>query len=147
MKTIYFLIIFLIMAFSSLGQVSRDNRSTSASIDTIGPCNPNAIFVELNNKPQYNNGLSSLESEMDAVYKPDINIYGTVFVQFVVNCKGKVSGIKVLRGLNSETDSKIANEIMLLQNWKPGYQQVPVDYLMRLSIGIKNSKITITETK
>jgi hypothetical protein len=147
MKSNYFLIIFLLIALTSFGQASTQSNKTPATIDTLGPCNPDAIFILLDKKPQYKGGLNSLESEINAVYKPDLNIDGVVYVQFVINCKGQVSGVKVMRGLNTETDSRIIKELMLHQKWQPGYQNVPVDYSIRLSIRIKSGQITIAETE
>jgi hypothetical protein len=147
MKSNYFLIIFLLIAFSSFGQASTESTMTPATFDTLGPCNPEAIFIVLDKKPQYKSGLSGLESEINAEYKPDINIDGVVYVQFVINCKGQVSGVKVLRGINTATDSRIIKELILHQNWQPGYQNVPVDYRIKLSIRIKSGQITIAETE
>lgn len=147
MKTNYFLIILLIIAFNSFGQKSTEYAKVPASADTLGPCSPGVVFLVVDKKPEYKGGLSALESEINAVYKPDINIDGTVYVQFIINCKGYVSSVQVKRGLNTEIDSTLVKELMRLQNWQPGYKQVAENYNMRLSLRIKSGKITIVETE
>ena len=147
MKSNYFLIIFLTIAISSFGQTSTVYTKAPASPDTLGPCYPGVVFLVVDKKPEYKGGLSTLGSEINAVYKPDINIDGAVYVQFIINCKGYVSGVQVNRGLNTEIDSIIVKELMRLQNWQPGYKQVAENYSIRLSIRIKSGKITIIETE
>lgn len=100
----------------------------------------------MDQKPQYKGGFSGLAADINAAYKPDMEIDGVVHVQFVVNCKGQVFGVTISRGLNKQIDTRITKELLLLQNWQPGYQQVPVDCSMRLSVKIKSGEITVTET-
>jgi len=145
MKLTYLIEIFMAFAINGFGQVSTENMSNHETIDTNKPCNPENILLKVDKKPKYNGGIIGLESDLYELIKPDIQIKGTIYLQFVVNCMGQLSGIKVLRGLNLETDSRMIEALKNLQNWQPGYLQVPVDSLMNFVIKIRNGKIYITE--
>ena len=51
-----------------------------------------------------------------------IGIEGTVFVQFVVNTRGKISRIEVLRGIGGGCDKEAGRVIKSMPAWKPGTQ-------------------------
>ena len=59
MKTNYFLIILLIIAFNSFGQKSTEYAKVPASADTLGPCSPGVVFLVVDKKPEYKGGLSA----------------------------------------------------------------------------------------
>lgn len=139
------MLVFLAMVSSGFSQSSKKQDRIPAPSDTLGPCHPNGIFLSASKKPQYGESPGSLEQDLNAAYKPDLNIEGAIALQFVISCKGYVSNIVILRGLNSEINSGICNELLRLQKWQPAYQQLPVDYLMRLTIKIKGGKLTISE--
>lgn len=47
-------------------------------------------------------------------------VKGKVYVQFVVNKKGKVEQIKVIRGIDSTLDQQAVNVVSKMPNWIPG---------------------------
>ena len=50
-------------------------------------------------------------------------IQGKVFVQFVVNQKGEVEQVKVVRGVDPSLDKEAVRVIQSLPKWKPGSQR------------------------
>jgi len=65
----------------------------------------------------------------------DNNIQGTVYVTFVVTKDGKISDVKVLRGISKECDEEAVRVIKLMPKWKPGEQMgKPVNVLFNMPI-------------
>lgn len=77
--------------------------------------------------PEYPGGeeamLSYLRSNMKyPKIASQIGVEGTVFVQFVVNTKGEITKLKVLRGIGSGCDYEASRVIKSMPAWKPGWQ-------------------------
>ena len=53
----------------------------------------------------------------------DANIQGTVYVTFVVNEKGEVKDVKVLRSIGGGTDEEAIRVVQNMPKWKPGKQR------------------------
>ncbi|NEN25143.1 energy transducer TonB [Cryomorpha ignava] len=53
----------------------------------------------------------------------DANIQGTVYVTFVVNEKGEVKDVKVLRSIGGGTDEEAIRVVQSMPKWKPGKQR------------------------
>lgn len=68
-----------------------------------------------------------------------VGIEGKVFVQFVVNKKGEVTNIKILKGIHPLLDKEAIRVVEKMPNWKPGKQNgktVSVKYNLPLSFKI-----------
>ncbi len=50
------------------------------------------------------------------------SVEGTVYVQFVVNALGKISNVKILKGLGAGCDAEAMRVIKSMPNWSPGMQ-------------------------
>jgi protein TonB len=60
---------------------------------------------------------------------------GIVFVRFVVDVTGSITGIEVLRGVSASLDKEATRVIGLMPHWKPGKQHgSPVNVRMTLPI-------------
>ncbi len=60
-------------------------------------------------------------------------IEGTVYITFVVSRTGKISNVKVLRGIGGGCDEEAVRVVKLMPEWKPGKQNgqaVPVQFNM-----------------
>jgi protein TonB len=57
------------------------------------------------------------------LYALDKGINGTVYVRFIVNCRGEAVDHKILRGLDEETDRLVIEKLKSLQAWTPGRQR------------------------
>lgn len=61
------------------------------------------------------------------------NIQGRVFVQFVVNKKGNVTNVKILKGVNPDLDAEALRVVKLMPNWIPAKQHnrlVKISYVV-----------------
>ncbi len=66
-------------------------------------------------------------------------VEGKVFVSFVIRKNGKVTDVKILKGMGFGTDEETMRVMNTLPNWKPGYQNgkpvdvrytIPVDFTL-----------------
>jgi len=88
--------------------------------------------------PEYPGGSDAMFKFLykNAVYPPlakEKKISGKVFVQFVVEKDGKISNIKVIRGIGGGCDEEAMRVISLMPAWKPGTQNgkpVPVYFTL-----------------
>ncbi|NVN95051.1 MAG: energy transducer TonB [Bacteroidetes bacterium] len=67
-------------------------------------------------------------------------IEGTVFVTFVVSKSGKISSIKILRGIGGGCDEEAIRVIKMMPEWKPGKQNgqaVPVQFNMPIKFSLQ----------
>jgi len=49
-------------------------------------------------------------------------IQGTVYVQFVIDSKGNITDVKILRGIGGGCDEEASRVIKMMPQWKPGRQ-------------------------
>jgi len=86
------------------------------------------VFFIVENMPEFPGGDLELRKHIaQNVQYPEIakenGIQGRVFVQFVVNQKGKVEQVKVVRGVDPALDKEAIRVISNLPNWAPGSQR------------------------
>lgn len=70
----------------------------------------------------------------------ETGIQGVVIIQFVVGKDGRISGVKVLRGIGGNCDEEAVRVVKSMPHWKPGkqngvavpvYYQLPVHFTMK----------------
>jgi protein TonB len=90
------------------------------------------IFVIVESMPEYPGGINTLYQYIsDQIHYPvmakELGIQGKVFVTFVIETDGSVSGVEVLRGIGGGCDEEAIRVVNSLPKWKPGKQRgVPV---------------------
>lgn len=93
--------------------------------------------------PEYKGGLKKLFKYLtDNIKYPDdarrAGIEGKVHVQFVVNKKGEIKDVKILRGVNKWLDEEAIRVVKGMPNWTPGKQHgKPVSVYYTLPINFK----------
>lgn len=95
---------------------------------------PNAIYFNADIMPEFPGGQAGIKRYFRRNYTypktaRDQGIEGTVFVRFVVNADGSVSGINVLKGLGFGCDDEAIRLIRKMPKWIPGEhngKRVPV---------------------
>ena len=101
-----------------------------------------APFVIVEDMPEFKGGEKALLKYIaEHVVYPEIakenDIQGTVYVKFVINEKGKVTNVGLLRGVDPLLDKEAIKVIESLPDWKPGKQsgknvkvsmQVPIKF-------------------
>jgi Holliday junction resolvase len=70
--------------------------------------------------PSYEGGAKQLMKDISKIVKFDRNINGTVWVKVKIDQSGKLSILKVEKGISLEIDGQITEALTELQNWIPG---------------------------
>ena len=105
-------------------------------------------FVIVEEMPEYTTGVEDmlvfikqhLEYPQQAV---DSGIEGRVFVQFIVETDGSLTGFEVLRGIGSGCDEAAVEVLKKMPNWKPARQRgkaVRVKYMFPVIFKLENEK-------
>ena len=86
------------------------------------------LFDIVEDMPQFPGGDAALQNFIAAnVVYPEIakenGITGRVYVRFVVNKKGKVDKISIVRGVDPSLDKASMDVIKKLPDWSPGKQR------------------------
>lgn len=92
------------------------------------------LVVEQN--PEFSGGYEAMQKFLrDKIQYPTLaqesGIQGTVFISFVVSKTGKISNVKVLRGIGGGCDEEAVRVVKEMPNWIPGKQNgqaVPVQF-------------------
>jgi len=113
--------------------------------ETAITTNEDKLFLVVEQNPEFNGGFEAmLKFLKDNMHYPDVavktGVQGTVFVQFVVQKTGKISNIKVLRGIGSGCDEEAVRVVSEMPNWTPGRNkgevvsvmfQIPVKFQLK----------------
>ena len=86
------------------------------------------IFTIVEKMPEYEGGdRSRLKYLRDNLKYPSIDkaagIEGTVYMRFLVNKKGKIKDIEILRGVSETIDKEAIRVVKNMPDWKPGEQR------------------------
>jgi len=103
------------------------------------------VFQFVEEMPEFPGGETALMEFIakNVVYPKEAQengISGKVFIQFVVMKDGKISNIKVLRGIDPSLDAEAVNVIKKLPLWKPGKQKgkpVNVSYTVPIKFALE----------
>lgn len=96
------------------------------------------IFIIVETPPEFPGGEASrLKFISENIKYPqmarELGISGTVYVEFVVGKDGKISDVKVVRGIGGNCDEEAIRVVKMFPNWKAGKQRgkaVPVRFRM-----------------
>lgn len=121
----------LLLGFTALfTQSYAQNKEENIYQMTEKPARPMggmSAFLEYTSK--------NLERPEEAIKK---GIKGSVFVQFVVEKDGKLSNIKILRGIGGGCDEQVVKILKQAPKWVPGVQQgKPVRVRKTLAINVR----------
>lgn len=105
---------------------------------------PPAIFVE--EMPSFPGGDSERQKFLfDNIIYPqgasENGIEGTVYIQFVVDTKGNITDVKILRGIGGGCDEEAMRVVKMMPQWNPGRQNgrnVRVLYNMAISFKLNS---------
>nr|MDA3779031.1 energy transducer TonB [Bacteroidales bacterium] len=103
--------------------------------------NDDEIFVLVEDMPTFQGGGLTMfwQYVQSNIHYPEIakenGIYGTVFVSFVVNKKGNVENIEILRSVDNSLDKEVIQTIRNAPKWEAGEQRgkkVNVSFAMNI---------------
>ncbi len=102
------------------------------------------VFVLVENPPVFEGGdLSKFATyiQKHLKYPPEAaqaGLEGKIFVSFIVDSTGKVTDIKILRGIDSLLDEEAIRVISQSPKWKPGFQRgKPVNVQFTVPVNFK----------
>jgi len=82
------------------------------------------IFVFVEDSPSYPGGNDAMfEYLMDSIRHPQLDVYGTVYITFVVEKDGRLTNIKILRGIGFGCDKEAIRLVKGMPKWNPGKQR------------------------
>jgi periplasmic protein TonB len=125
---------------------TKDNKNKQAQ---VLPDNKQkvdeSIFVVVENMPEFPGGDLALRKFIAASIKYPVSasengIQGKVFVNFVVDKDGRISNVKVARGVDPSIDREALRVVMTLPKWRPGLQRgkaVRVSYTIPISFQLQ----------
>lgn len=99
------------------------------------------VWTLVENDPQFPGGKDSLQAFVERNLRNPRQVEGKVYVQFIVERNGLLSGLKVLRGIDEETDEEALRVIRMMPRWEPARQRdVPVRFLYHYPVCFKPTK-------
>lgn len=86
------------------------------------------IFTVVESMPEFPGGMGKLMAYLSSniKYPPlakESGIQGRVFINFVVETDGRISKVKVLRGIGGGCDEEAVRVVEAMPKWKPGMQR------------------------
>jgi TonB family protein len=126
-------------------QVASEEAIAPAEQEPQEQTEPEKIFTSVEEMPEFPGDHDSLMRYLavnirypEAARKDKIE--GRVISQFVVNEMGKVTGVKILRGLNADFDAETIRVLNNMPDWSPGKQggkNVSVYYTLPITFKLK----------
>jgi protein TonB len=101
------------------------------------------IFTIAEEMPSYPGGEAERRKFLtDNIQYPqqasEIGLQGTIYVEFVVDSKGNITDVKILRGIGSGCDEEAVRVIKMMPQWHPGKQNgKTVRVLYHMAIGFQ----------
>ncbi len=120
----------------SLGHVAKD----SAAINSNSAMFFDVCFIVVENDPEFPGGQDSLQAFMERNLRNPRQVEGKVYVEFIVERNGRLTNLKVLRGIDEETDEEALRVIRMMPRWIPGRQR-DTRVRVKYTFGVKFSPI------
>ncbi|MGL2964798.1 energy transducer TonB [Flavobacterium sp. RSB2_4_14] len=102
--------------------IQKVNKVTSENIELFKKTEDTTVYAEtsLKVKPEYPGGVETFKAHINIVLENPKNIKGEIVVCFIIEKNGSLSKIKVLKGIDDETDKEILKVLKHSPKWKPG---------------------------
>ena len=109
------------LALSGMSVASAQTVDTADSTQYEDEWNDFVVGnIEL--RADFPGGMDSLKRYLDAnlKYPTDRKVNGVVWTEFVVDKRGKVCDVTILKGLDPETDEMVKQVLLAMPPWEPG---------------------------
>lgn len=122
----------LLLPFLGLLATSSILAQNDVIMDVGAPAeeahDPNEPFTMVEEMPEFPGGQQALFAYIGKELKYpeqaiEDGIEGVVFVTFVVEADGRITGVKVIRGIGGGCDEEAVRVVRGMPNWKPGKQR------------------------
>lgn len=81
------------------------------------------VSIVVENDPEFPGGQDSLQAFIERNLRNPRQVEGKVYVEFIVERNGRLTNLKVLRGIDEETDEEALRVIRMMPRWIPGRQR------------------------
>jgi len=134
MKTYFLFFVVLITGFFISGQSDAQEQEKAGD-----------VYLEVDEMPVFPGGEMALRTYIASnVEYPEKakkeGIVGKVFVSFVINEKGEVTGVKVVKGVDPLLDKESIRVVSGMPAWQPGKKDgkvVKVQYTIPIQFALK----------
>jgi len=122
-KGIFGVLSILSLSFSAISQGEiKVNLTDKGTVS-----DSSEIFVMVEDNPSFPGGQEArIKFLVENINYPNLakeqNIQGTVYLQFVVEKDGRITHVKVLRGVGGGIDEEAVRVTKAMPNWNPGKQ-------------------------
>lgn len=142
--------VFIVFACNKATETDTYQQNTQLITNpvTVNNATDTAVFIICDQMPEFDGGdLAIRDFIANSIVYPQQaklqGIEGRVFVQFVVNQKGDVEQVKIVRGVHPALDEEAVRVISILPKWKPGMHKgkpVNVRFTVPINYQLKNKK-------
>lgn len=104
----------------------------------------NEVFMVVEEMPTFPGGNVQKWISKNVKYPQlalENGIQGKVFIQFVIEKDGSITGVKVIRGVDASLDKEAIRVVQAMPKWKPGSQRgksVRVSYTLPINFQLSN---------
>lgn len=124
--------------------INLNVKSQNSNIDEIKK--DSLVFVVVEESPEFQGGdQARIEYLIKNINYPKkarkAGIQGTVYITFIIEKDGKVSNVRILRGIGGGCDEESLRVVKNMPKWKPGRQRgknVRVQYNMPLKFTLED---------
>lgn len=114
-----------ILIFISLGSIVCAQNADSVSQDTVPE--DQRVFMAVDEQAEFTGGMEGMKQFLKENFNYPAKawkkkIQGKVFVKFIVEKDGTLSGIEVLKGVHSLLDQEAIRLVSISPPWIPGRQ-------------------------
>ncbi len=137
MKKLYLTLMLLAAGFVAAAQNAGTSTSEAASDE---------VFVVVEHNPEFHGGMEGLYQYLATnIHYPDEakakKIEGKVFVSFVIERDGSVTGVKTIRSPHPSLTEEAERVVKAMPKWKPGKQRgkkVRVQYTLPINFQLND---------
>lgn len=128
--------------------IIQDKPKNTTEIKYVDPKTGKEVYTVVDKLPEFRGGKDGYVKFLleNIIYPEDAKkkgITGTVFITFVVEADGAVTGVKVLRGFNTDCDKEALRVVKMMPNWIPGEnkgKKVAVQYNLPIKFALDGKK-------
>lgn len=116
------LLLVTISCFISISEIQAQDKTTGKSGVKAD------VFDVVEEQPEFPGGTEALYKFIGKNFKyPEAsraaNSQGKVYVSFVIDKKGKITDVKIVRGVDEWLDAEAIRVVKKMPKWKPGKQR------------------------
>jgi TonB family protein len=123
-----FMVAIFVIQACEFNATDVEDVAETKSEEVISSYEEDVIFTVVEVDPEFPGGVSELMKFLQANLRypekaREEGQGGTIFVSFVVEKSGEISGMKILRGVSPELDEEAMRVIGMMPRWKPAQQR------------------------